>query len=159
MASLSGTAVSALRDMVSNSATFQAWVGAANAAGALPRVYAERVVTPTRPFALTARDGINWTVTAGGTRKYLYDSGSIFLLFEDDYDETTYSDNWASAIEAFDNSVENTMQEVLALSGLDDYLVITGAQTIMVTNISDVREGIENKILQCAYNIEWDTAG
>lgn len=111
-----------LRLMVADSAAFRTWVGAANQAEALARVYINRETSPTRPFAVVAW-ATNWgrEATSGGARNYFEQVGDLMLMLEDDIaaglDE-------ADAYYTFTNTIGAILAEIEALAGTAGYLNI-----------------------------------
>jgi hypothetical protein len=114
--------LSALRTMVSQSATFQTWVGAANAAAALASIHmvglAEADVA--RPFALVTL-GDNWRRTYAGTNRFTM-NGELFLVLEGEVDAANV-DDFADAEFEFTNTVGGIIEDLEALSESEALIV------------------------------------
>jgi len=146
-----------LRLMPADSATFRTWVGAADQAEALARVYVNREASPVRPFAVAAW-ATNWgrEATSGGGRNYFEQVGDLMLMFEDDIaaglDE-------ADAYYTFTNTVGAILAEIEALAGQAGYLNIV---SIAVEN-GPARPGSDEKqttddFYQALYRIGFQSA-
>lgn len=112
-----------LRLMVADSATFRTWVGAADQAEALARLYLNKETAPIKPFGVTAWDS-NWgrEATSGGARNYFEQAGDLMLMFEDD---VAAGLSEADAYYTFTNTVGAILAEMEALAGTAGYLNIT----------------------------------
>lgn len=116
-----GKAMDNLRALVAASTTFRTWVGAADVAAALNRIYAVAVDTPTRPFALVTYAvpaDAQMTAVAGGARHHFLDSGSLMLLFEQ---AVTAGTSHADAEVGFFNTVDAIISEMTALAASGTY--------------------------------------
>lgn len=78
-----GAAVENLRQMVSESVTFQKLVKAANAAAALQKIYAfAEEGDPDRPFAIVTSEEMKRIGASGGSRTHFHPGGRLFLMLE-----------------------------------------------------------------------------
>lgn len=78
-----GAAVENLRQMVSESVTFQKLVKAANAAAALQKIYAfGEQGDPSRPFAIVTSDEMKRIGASGGSRTNFHPGGRLFIMIE-----------------------------------------------------------------------------
>lgn len=99
---------------------FRTWVGAADQAEALLRVYVAGVDegSYTRPFALILTGAAPAARRyAGGSRDYHDQSGRVGVLFEDDASGDTLEDE----LIAFLNDVGPIVSGILELAGQDGY--------------------------------------
>lgn len=114
-----------LRLTIAGSETFQAWVGAEDAAGALDSVHIVALRSGfTLPFAV-----IDWTKSftrtklAGGVRNHFEQAGDLALIFRAAVD-SEHSD--AEAAYTFLNEVGAIVEEIEELAGQAAYLNING---------------------------------
>lgn len=114
-----------LRDLLSESATFQAWVGAANATEALARIHYhgfKAPLTKTRPYALVAPatfDSFHWEKTAGGASNHYSVSGRLVMTLAQDVDSEQDVDDQRTT---FMNTTGPIIADVSRLSAVDDRL-------------------------------------
>lgn len=118
-----------LQTLVSNSSTFQTWVGAADAATAAARIYlvGEDKSATTRPFAVVHHldpAEFNREAQAGGAVQCFVESGAVGLIFEDDVG-AAYAADHADAEMEFTNIVGAVISEMEDLAGSGAYLNVT----------------------------------
>lgn len=118
-----------LQTLIAASATFQSWVGAADAAAAKNSIHLINVpdTVLTRPFALIGF-GEKWK--AQKTAEFFHDKrGELFLVFEADVAEIDQASE-ADAVFAFMNQVGAVISHMLSMAGNNGYLNVIEAEML-----------------------------
>ncbi len=111
-----------LKTLLSNSATFQSWVGAADAAEALASIYMVRVdeETFTRPLAvIDIGEKYYSNIRSGGGANFFQKRGELLLMFEADVVEGSTSEE---AVLNFLDNVGGCLADMEELSGTPEFL-------------------------------------
>lgn len=110
-----------LRQMVAESATFQAEISAADRDAALTRVFVRNVLgEPTRPHAIVSMgDTLHFRIIGGGDQTYLRPDGSLFLYLARDTNPELYEDQVSAEWDAW-NYFSAVLTEIADLAGADD---------------------------------------
>ena len=116
-----------MANLLAQSANFQAWTGAANAAAALALVH---IIEPddgavAHPLAVVNWKNIRWNAIASGTAFQFASSGLIEVLLESPVDPSQI-DLSADPAYAFTNAVGGIVADLLALAGQSGQLYMTG---------------------------------
>jgi hypothetical protein len=150
--------VSALRDMLSQSATFQTWTGTASSAAALAYIHmiglaeADRV----RPFALITL-GDNWRRTYGGSNRFI-PSGELFLVLESDIDEDNVEDFADSELE-FSNNVGGVIGDLEALTESGALVIQTIRMQVPPERTWRDEKQSEGDYYQCVIAVDYGFGG
>lgn len=118
-----------LRDMISESAAFRTWVGAANVTEALDRIHYhgfKAPVTKLRPYALVGPstvDGFSGRKIAGGSKNTY---GVIYRLLMNLAEDVDNEQDVNDQRTTFFNTTGAIFVEVMALAGADEWLDIEG---------------------------------
>ncbi len=142
----------ALQTMLAESATFQAWTSAANAAAALNSIHLVTVAEDAlaRPFAIVdLGDTLSLHAAAAGTH---IPSGELTVYFEADVPDDITD---AQALLAFSDQVGGVIADLLAVSGDGDRISIRaiGYSTAPTRSIDD-REPVEGDFYRVELQIE-----
>lgn len=135
--------IAALRSMVSKSATFQTWVGAANETLALARVftvaalpyddageYDIATIVALRPYVLInlhSRQGFRYSRDSNDS---FIDHGQLTIHFEANISAGTNASNYQDVITTFTNNVGKTLSEIVAQANAGGSLLIQEIQSI-----------------------------
>lgn len=152
-----------LRALVAASTTFQAWVGAASAALALPSVYRVALTGAAivRPLALVREkepaDHVKRAI-AGGASTTFVESGTLELLFENDVADATLDHGVIEA--AFMDTVRAIIADMDALAGSGAYLIVRGFQIAEgpARAHPDTRHSAGD-YYQVLYDVQWGIEG
>jgi len=140
-----------LETMISESATFQAWVGAASATLAKASIHwvEEDEGNLTRPYALIdfADSNVD-TISGVGLNNTYTTGGAFFVMFE--WDVTAGLD-WRDAFITFLNTMGAIGNEMLAQSGTADVPSIKTRSRIKLAR--DKRKGVD--FIQAVYQITY----
>lgn len=104
-----------LRTALSNVASFQAWVGAANAAEALGSIGLVERDDLARPFVVID-DGDEWSAAMIDAGASFMDEGDVVLFFEDDV-AAEHQGSESDAQLAFTNAVGEILEDLIAYCG------------------------------------------
>lgn len=149
--------ISNARTLLSNSTTFQTWVGAASAAAALSRIH---MVTggdgaPTRPYAVVswAADAYSATAVSGGYGHTYEESGAVEVLFEN----SVGSGNSADSDAAFEhmNAVGGIVADLAAIAGSGSYLNVKRFSLSAGPARSRDSQGEGTDYVQSVWRLEW----
>lgn len=110
-----------LRDTLAASASFQVWVGAADATEAAARVFYVSTAAMTLPLAVLDWGAGDLEADAGGSRSWYRQEGELLLLLRGSVSSSEDADEAAEAMN-FMNTIGVIVSEVLALSGQPGYL-------------------------------------
>lgn len=113
-----------MRKTIADSAAFRTWVGAADQAAALAKVYPVLTTATTPPFAVVDwAENFRRLKVAGGTRNFFRQEGDLTVLFRG---AVNAAHDDADAAYTFLNTVGAILAEMEALAGTAGYLDITG---------------------------------
>lgn len=150
---------SLVRDMLANSTTFQARVGAFNAAGAYPKIFSPYVRREDdehrslRPYAvvLTAPE-LRLVLDSGGDKNYLLPEGTVgVLLVDNDRFETDVD---ASAT-AFENFVGGVIDDIEAQAGLSGNLAVIGIDLAILRRLPEDFERSQGCWWEALLGVRW----
>lgn len=151
-----------LRTMLSESASLQAWVGAASAAAALASIHVgyldvadlgEGTLVSARPFVLIGPMGYSLTRQAGGYQNVPAPDGSIQVLFEANAGEG----DSAAEILGFHATCVNVMHDVWNLSGVSDHLSVVATSLLRPPMRSVPEEGdTDGDYLEAGWLVRWN---
>lgn len=144
------TSLAILRTMLSESVTFQTWVGAADATEALDSILYVEKTDLERPFAvIDIGEGWESEQIAAGVNGSFVDSGQLLLFFEADVaDGATDGD----ALIDFLDPVGGSIQDIQVLSGQGGYISI---HNITMSEPPDRSDDNEKPPEGDHYNIEF----
>jgi hypothetical protein len=147
-----------LRRLMSQCDALQTWVDADNATEALGSIYYydTPVSTNVRPVAVVSDgDSAQWIANSTGTRTHYISSGGLHLFFEGDIADANQG-NIADSLTAFKNDIGGIIDDMLNLSGTDDYMNITSISLIAGPQLSADDEAVgDNHYVNAAFSVEW----
>ena len=150
-----------LRTMLASVPAFQTFVGIGSAAAALGKIHLKHinVENDSRPYA-SISPGVKhgYRQVAGGSRVYLRPFGSLFLYMARDVAAGDVDDPLAAefdAAEVFGLAIDGLM----AISGEDDNLAITGCEMVVFGTPSEAEVKSLGHFYFCGYHLEWGEGG
>lgn len=147
-----------MRTLLSESAAFQTWVGAANATEALDSIYLIEgpAVSASRPLAVIGPgDKFSMDAIAGGVISEYWHSGVVQIWFEDDVaDALNEPDAWFT----FTNTMGAILADLVNPTDTDSVMNITQIEQIFGparTAEEERQTGID--VMNTAYDFTWQT--
>lgn len=120
-----------MRLLLADCASFRSWVGAADQAAALAKIFVRGDIDVlSRPFAVVGPNGVDERErVAGGTRNVFMARGEVLVHFESDVASGDAGSHEA-AFYAFENVIGAIVDEIQLLSGSDGYLNLEGFRQV-----------------------------
>jgi len=153
-----------LRTLLSNSGNFQTLVGAANAEQARQHIYRTAVPQPLgakRPYALITHQieaGFRYDFTAGGAAWHTVNGGMLDLTIVRDTPSAYQSSEPDSEMD-YVNTVDEILDDMLTLSGSDEYFHIRGLERLRgPIHSHQAEDASEGDYYQATYRVEWGMA-
>jgi hypothetical protein len=139
-----------METLLADVTAFRSWVGAGTAEQAKARIYiaAEDEGSYTRPFALIATQPgeLDRAIAGGATTEHI-ESGTVFVLFEDDASGTH-----EEAFRSFGNHVGGIIDGLCALAGRGTYLHVRAIELDDIQR-SDLDQ--DDDVSQALFAVEW----
>ena len=152
--------LSILRTMISQSTSFQAWTGTANAAAALARIYFEAQDNSdvVRPFALVfmGNEYVQQSI-AGGASTVFQPTGQLVMMLEDDV-AAENADSHADAYFAFSNELGGLIEDLMDLSNTDSLLSFESIALTGGPSRTEKNDRVSlGDVYTASYNMNWGT--
>lgn len=150
---------SLVRDMLANSATFQARVGAFNAAGAYPKIFRTFVRRDDdehrslRPYAtVLTTPQVQYVLDSGGDKNYLLPEGTVgVLLLDNDRYETDID---ASSTD-FENFVGGVLVDLEAQAAVSGNLAVIGLELLSIRRLPEDVERAQGCWWEALLGVRW----
>lgn len=146
-----------LRTMLSESASFQTWVAAANAAAALASIYLIGTDAPVRPYAIVTRID-NWSsdLVGGSPGDYGFiGRGRLYFDFEDAIASGNQA-SYADSLLAFQNNVGAVIVDLQNASGGSERLLLRRFEMVAGPQRFDKTEtNSDADALWCRFSVDY----